>query len=53
MLEVIEWANGQGYTIKISEEDAEDIYLKMEQGRKWGTMIQGSNYDIEIERQDY
>ena len=52
MLEVVEWANKAGFTIKISEEDAESIYLKLEQGRRWGTTIQGSNYDIEIEKQD-
>jgi hypothetical protein len=52
MLEVIEWANGQGFTLKVSEHDAESIYLKLEQSRHAGDVVQGSNYDIEIERQD-
>ena len=52
MLEVIEWANGGGFTLKISEEDAESIYLKLEQSRHTGDTVQGSNYDIEIEEQD-
>ena len=52
MLEVEQWENECGYTLRISEQDAEEIYLKLEQSRKDRGMIQGSNYDIIIERQD-
>jgi hypothetical protein len=51
MLDVQEWDNGCGFTIKISAEDADDIYEKLEQNRNEGAIIQGSNYDIQVERQ--